>query len=198
MHDDDPNDDSWAAQRDGAAPDTEDDGSTSPSDAGGGEVADAAGEDAMATSCMVCTTCEQVVDLPATANHIDGNIDYTDVPPAGGDHNPCWLNFGVYDEERPDERWVHNLEHGGVVLLYHCPQGCPAEVAEMKQLVQGREQILLTPYAALPTKFAAVSWGHRLLTDCFDAQQFATFYTDHVDHGPESIKTGPPAAYCPP
>ncbi|MFT3921659.1 MAG: DUF3105 domain-containing protein [Myxococcales bacterium] len=205
-HDNDSSDEAGIGSDAGEEP-AEVDAAPSGADAGG-DVEDAAasedagdedaGEEARLSPCSVCTTCEHAVPLPATANHIEGNIDYTDPPPAGGDHNPCWLNFGVYDQERPDERWVHNLEHGGVVFLYHCPKGCPAELAELKKLTVGKEQVLLTPYAALPTKFAAVSWGYRLLTNCFNTKQFAGFYATHVDHGPESIKYGPPSAYCPP
>jgi hypothetical protein len=200
----------WNANGDdaGLASDADDtaDGGWSADDAGSRAGDDATvddgggpdGDEAMVSLCQVCTNCEHDVVLPATANHVNGDISYTDLPPAGGDHNVCWLNFGVYDQEKPDERWVHNLEHGGVVFLYHCPSGCAAEVAALKKLMAGKEQVLLTPYAALPTKFAAVSWGTRLLTNCFDSKQFANFYASHVDHGPESIKVGPSSAYCPP
>lgn len=167
-------------------------------DSGAGGLDASPGVDAGLSPCTVCTTCEQAVPLPDTAYHVEGDLTYPDPPPAGGDHHACWLNFGVYDQEMPDERWVHNLEHGGVVLLYNCPQGCAGEVAALEQLMQGKAQVLLTPYAALPTKFAAVSWGYRLLTDCLNSDQFLSFYTEHVDRAPESIKTGPPSAYCSP
>jgi hypothetical protein len=146
-------------------------------------------------ACEPCQDCEE--NIPATsATHREGAIDYPDPPPTGGDHNPCWLNFDVYTQEVPVERWVHNLEHGGVVLLYHCPEGCPAEVAALTKLTVGKPQVMVTPYAKLPTKFAAVSWGYRLLTDCFDEAQLQAFYDEHVDHAPESIASGPPAGYC--
>src|SRR5262245_37498434 len=58
--------------------------------------------------CTTCDACEE--ELPVTsANHITGPIDYEDVPPAGGNHNPCWANWGVHAEVLPAENWVHNL-----------------------------------------------------------------------------------------
>jgi hypothetical protein len=159
--------------------------------------AEAGSSDAgVASACPACDGCVQ--EIPVTsANHVEGNIVYPDPPPVGGDHNPCWLNFGIYRTEQPDERWVHNLEHGGVAFLYHCPDGCPAEVAALERFAVGKEQMLVMPYREMHSKFAAVSWGYRVLTDCLDLDLYADFYRNHVDHGPESIKTGPPAAYCP-
>jgi hypothetical protein len=139
----------------------------------------------------VCSQREQ--ELPVmSAFHVRGDVMYGDPPPVGGDHNECWAKWGAYDEELADERWVHNLEHGGVILLYNCPEGCANEVDTMRVYVSGRTQALLTPYRALPTRFAAVAWGVRLTTDCFDMPAFQTFYQEHVDRAPESIADDPP------
>ena len=44
---------------------------------------------------------------------------YVNNPPASGPHYSVWASYGVHDEEPALERglWVHNLEHGGIVLL---------------------------------------------------------------------------------
>jgi hypothetical protein len=134
------------------------------------------------------------MSVPApSAFHVNGDLVYPDPPPTGGNHNPCWGTWGVHDEELADEHWVHNLEHGGVVFLYRCPDGCPDEVSALSDAVQGRDRALLTPYSLLPTRFAVVSWGFRLLSDCFDLASFMGFYTAHVGHGPESLSDPPPA-----
>ena len=129
-----------------------------------------------------------------SASHFDGEFDYPDPPPVGGDHHFCWLAYQVFDAEVPDENWVHNLEHGAVVFLHNCPDGCAAELAVLAQMVRGHPRSLLTPYAALPAKFAAVSWGHRLVTDCFQEARFARFYDEHVGRGLESVSSGPGCA----
>lgn len=125
--------------------------------------------------------------------HVTGDVVYPDPPPAGGNHNGCWGTWGVHESELADERWVHNLEHGGVVFLYRCPEGCPSEVASLGEFVEGHDLALLTPYAQLPTKFAVVSWGYRLLSDCFDRAAFERFYEAHRDNGLESVASDPPA-----
>ena len=102
----------------------------------------------------------------------------------------------MHEESVRAENWVHNLEHGGVVFLYHCSAGCDDEVKELSQFVEGRDRALLTRYDLLPTKFAVVSWGHRLLSDCFDQGVLEDFYTVHVGNAPESVSAGPPSD-CP-
>jgi len=124
--------------------------------------------------------------------HINGPLDYPDKPPVGGSHNPCWARWGVYTKELASERWVHNLEHGGVVFLYRCDGDCPNEVSAMASFVNTNEQTILTPYAALPTRFAVVAWGVRITSDCFDMARFRRFYDDHVGRGPERIASNPP------
>ncbi len=131
--------------------------------------------------------------LPGTsAFHVTGDVVYPDPPPVGGNHNVCWAKWGVHDEELADENWVHNLEHGGIVFLYNCSDGCPNEVDTMKVFVSGRTQALLTPYSLMPTRFAVLSWGVRLTTNCFDMPSFQQFYQAHVDRAPESIADDPP------
>lgn len=33
----------------------------------------------------------------------------------------------------PAEYWRHNLEHGSIVVLYKCPQGCDADFEALRQ-----------------------------------------------------------------
>jgi hypothetical protein len=143
--------------------------------------------------CTACNACEQSLPI-ASAQHVSGPVDYDDPPPVGGPHNSCWGSWGVQQTELRAERWVHNMEHGGVVFLYRCDEPCPADVKTLEALVADRPRTLLTSYPRLPTRFAVVAWGHRLTTDCLDADAFAAFYAAHVDHGRESISSDPPAA----
>jgi hypothetical protein len=147
--------------------------------------------------CASCGGCEEV-QTPSTDNHhTDDPIDYPDPPPTSGPHNPCWATWGVHDMPVLDERWVHNLEHGGIVFLYNCPDGCAADVATLSQLVMSHPRTVLTSYPQLPNRFAAVAWGHRLVTSCADAAAFSRFYDENFDHGPESEDAQPDSS-CPP
>ena len=48
-------------------------------------------------------------------------VSYRSNPPASGPHWPEWARWDSYPYALDREQWVHNLEHGGIVLLYNCP-----------------------------------------------------------------------------
>src|SRR4051812_33336752 len=120
----------------------------------------------------VCA-CAPAVDSPAFegATHVPEptHVDYRANPPASGNHWPMWqLPWQPYPQGLPRERWVHNLEHGGIVLLYNCPEGCDAEVDQLIALRNGRQpdqfnevRILIVPDTEMPHRFAAVAWTYR-------------------------------------
>jgi hypothetical protein len=189
---------------DGAAP-TQEAGADEPVDDGGGDAELDAGEDgstedggeapeAGAGLCASCGGCEEQRTVNS-AQHKPEPISYADNPPTGGDHASCWSTFGVHGEAVPESRWVHNLEHGAIVFLYNCPDGCAAEVKQLEALAKGRPFALVTPDARLPTRFAAVAWGIRLLSECLDGDAFIEFYDKHVDQAGEST-TSPPPGGC--
>ena len=98
----------------------------------------------------------------------------------------------MHETEVRTERWVHNLEHGGVVLLYHCNDDCETDVQSLRDFVASHPRTLLTSYAALPQRFAAVAWEHRIVSECLDLAAIERFYAARVDHGPESLSDPPP------
>ena len=125
-------------------------------------------------------------------------VSYQSNPPASGPHYPVWLRYREYTAPMARGYWVHNLEHGAVVFLYNCPSGCPNEVARLRSLVAACGVFaVLTPYDRLPGRFAAVSWGHRLVSDCLDIEAMRAFYDANVDNGSESNSANPPG-YCTP
>ena len=54
-------------------------------------------------------------------NHIlEGTTTtYNSSPPTSGEHWPIPARCGFYEEALPDERIVHNLEHGNIVVSYN-------------------------------------------------------------------------------
>jgi hypothetical protein len=169
-----------------------DDDGGSERDAGDSLIDAALTDGGASTADAACAPLEQRVEV-VSALHVSGDIVYPDPPPAGGNHNQCWGTWGVHERELADERFVHNLEHGGVVFLYRCVDGCSAEVSALEEFVGAHDLAVLTPYAALPTRFGIVAWGYRLLSDCFDRAVFERFYADHRDRGLESVSAQPPA-----
>ncbi|HEY4220339.1 MAG TPA: DUF3105 domain-containing protein [Myxococcota bacterium] len=47
----------------------------------------------------------------------EDQLVYQHNPPASGPHFPIWASWGVHTDVVDRGNWVHNLEHGGIVLL---------------------------------------------------------------------------------
>lgn len=126
---------------------------------------------------------EQHIPLPMA-------ITYVDSPPTSGPHRGEWPNWGEYGF-LPKQRWLHALEHGGLVILYHpC---VPASVVDaLRSWAQsvpadatGPFRWLLTPYPNLDSAFALVTWQHRLSGNCFDEATASGFRQAHYRQAPE-------------
>jgi len=153
-------------------------------------------------SSIACAACAGECTLENfqinSRSHQSDGVDYTYLPPVGGDHDPCWAPYGVHEEEVNAENWVHNLEHGAIVLLYNCPEGCDDEVAVLSSVAASLapSTVLVSSYSGMESRFAAVAWGWRMLLDCADdPSAFADFYSDHFAQAPETT-TASPSAEC--
>ena len=62
-------------------------------------------------------------------------LAYGTNPPQSGNHYPIWAAYKTYAQPFLPGFWVHNLEHGAVVLTYNCPGGCAADVARIQAFV---------------------------------------------------------------
>lgn len=153
-------------------------------------------------STEACTTCDGACleeTIPSVgADHVEGPVDYPDYPPTSGDHDACWAEWGAHAEAVPAENWVHNLEHGGVVVLYGTgadgvaadPADVEAASAWVARLPEGRA--LLTPAEAPMTyAWALVSWQHRLQLGCWDEATAAAFFDANAGNAPEDVTSGP-------
>ncbi len=102
-------------------------------------------------------------------------------PPSSGNHYGVWAAFKTYDKPIPRGFWVHSMEHGAVVLLYNCPEGCAGEVAELQGMIDAfpadplctdpswpQKRLILVEDPALDVKFAAAAWGATLRSSCLD------------------------------
>ena len=131
----------------------------------------------------------------ASRRHVEDPVQHDDLPPAGGDHDGCWAEWGLHTEPVPSHNWVHNLEHGGVALLYNCPDGCESELATIQNLAESLDGVswLLTPYPEMETRFGVVAWGQRMLLDCVDSDAYLAFIAMHANNAPEAVASAPPA-----
>ena len=83
-------------------------------------------------------------------SHVPGPVRYSVIPPVGGDHNATWMNCGVYDKPVPDERAVHNLEHGAVWITYQ-PSLPKSEVNQLRAFFT--RQSFISPGGAARSRY---------------------------------------------
>ena len=92
-------------------------------------------------------------------DHTEDDVDYTQVPPVGGRHDPVWLDCGAYDAPVRDENAVHDLEHGSVWITYR-PD---LDAAGLRTLTEALPQNgILSPYDGLPAPVVVTVWGRQL------------------------------------
>lgn len=122
-----------------------------------------------------------------------GTWPYVSQPPASGPHAPSRGGWGVYTHPLARENYVHNEEHGGVVLLYNCPAGCPDVVNVFLRLANerapdsfGEVKIVVTPDPLYDGgAFAAAAWDSVYTPATLDEDALRCFIDHHIDQGPE-------------
>jgi hypothetical protein len=112
---------------------------------------------------------------------------YNSEPPTSGPHLPYVAPWGIHTEPIPRQLQVHNLEDGGVMVQYNCPDGCPDLVAKLKAIVSGYDrQVILAPYPGMKTRLALTAWTRVDAFDDFDEKRVRRFITAYrgIDHHP--------------
>lgn len=122
-------------------------------------------------------------------------LSYQHYPPASGTHYFSPAAWGVASTPIPEGNFVHNLEHGGVVFLYHCEPDCPELVQQFEDLVAkapaafpfSTVKVLVTSYDAtkMPSPIIALAWDHQLNMNSFDEALMLRWYKRFVNGGPE-------------
>jgi hypothetical protein len=97
--------------------------------------------------------------------HVTTPVTYTQVPPVGGQHNPTWLNCGIYNDAVPNENGVHDLEHGAVWITYQPTLDAASKNTLIKLAKSYKTYLTLSPYPNLPSKVVASAWGIQLKLD---------------------------------
>ena len=150
---------------------------------------------------------------------------YTYCPPASGPHynQPGVLGpiqprvYGPDDFTQP-QGWVHNLEHGALVLLYKCPGGA-CDDAGQQQLRQFFQSFPNSPVCNIPPgqlspvvarfddmawPYAAIVWDRVLPLQTLDTAAILDFYKTFGDRTnpevqcqPASPSAGPAVSVAP-
>ena len=120
-------------------------------------------------------------------------VEHEADPPASGDHYPVWSRYGVFDEPVNPGYWVHNLEHGAIVLLYTCTDDCEQVRSDINRVYAslpdgafGEVKLLATPYEGdFGSRFMLIAWNWQEPFDEFDTGRIERFYREFLDRGPE-------------
>jgi hypothetical protein len=128
------------------------------------------------------------------ASHVEElpeDYEYNSIPATSGLHNANTAIWNLYDQPVPQINYVHNLEHGGVVVQYgsQVPAEAIASLADWYQ--QDTRGLLVAPLAAdlededpaLADQIVATSWTHMLRCDSFDEEALDGFIDDY--RGPQ-------------
>lgn len=157
-------------------------------------------------------------DMGNTHVQAGDKITYPVCPPASGKHvNQAGFGplqpkvYGPDDQSAPNG-WVHNLEHGGLVLLYSCAKGAcdDASIAQLRAFnasfpdspVCGLKPGIVGPVVAkfdqMPTRYAALVWDRVLYLDTLDVQGIYTFFTRYGERiASDGTWISPPEPQCP-
>ncbi|KZC06978.1 PREDICTED: uncharacterized protein LOC107195223 [Dufourea novaeangliae] len=115
-------------------------------------------------------------------------IEYDTDIPLYGPHRPLWPVYGEY-RFLPKQRWIHSMEHGAIVALYH-PCANPLEVKRLKSLVTScLRRHIISPYNLLDhdRPLALLAWGCRLTMSYVNPDVVIGFIREHALQGPEDI-----------
>jgi Protein of unknown function (DUF3105) len=130
-------------------------------------------------------------DVGPAGQHTEGEVDYEQSPPAGGEHNPVWQNCGYYAEPVRDENAVHSLEHGAVWITYS-PDLSEDEVERLRDIAENETYVLVSPYEGLPSPVVASAWGKQLSLESAEEPDLERFIGAYRQ-GPQ---TPEPGAVC--
>lgn len=144
----------------------------------------------------------QAADLGSLHVSPGSPLDYAYCPPTSGDHynavgqGPIRREFYGAGSERTPGGWLHNLEHGWVVLAYRGGEGQAPSEEVMTQMrtffesappsdlagpCQSPNKVIALRFDEMDTPFAMLSWDRALMMDTFDPEQALAFYEQWVD-----------------
>lgn len=110
---------------------------------------------------------------------------YNSSPPTSGPHYTTLARWGIHTEPIPNEFQVHNLEDGGVLIQYNCPEGCPDIVAELSEIVERYDElVILAPYPDMEARIALTAWTRLTTLDSVDEGRIVRFIEAYrgLDH----------------
>ena len=102
---------------------------------------------------------------------------YNSDPPTSGWHTNELAPWGAHLEVQHDQRLLHNMEDGGVILWY--PLGTQEEnvahVAALEDVARGYGRVVIAPREGLPTRYTLTAWQRLQRFEDVDPEGMRTF-----------------------
>jgi hypothetical protein len=120
----------------------------------------------------------------------DKHVPYNSNPPTSGPHLGYIARWGVHTEPIAKELQVHNLEDGGVLVQYNCPEGCADLVLKLRLIVARYDtMVILAPYPGMNRRIALTAWTRLDAFDDFDERRIVRFIEAYrgIDHHGRSL-----------
>lgn len=129
---------------------------------------------------------EEVLILGRNHVPVGTKVTYNSNPPTSGDHWPKPAEWGFYENPLPDERLVHNLEHGGIWISYKNVDN--ETFVNLYKIAQKYPQaVIVTERQQNDAKIVLASWGKLLKLNMFDENLIISFITTNVNKAPEPL-----------
>lgn len=141
-------------------------------------------------------------------------VRYTFCPPASGSHvnrsgqGPIQARFYGPDDQAVPQGWVHNLEHGAMVVLYSCDEGdgCGDAAQDGLQALfddfpdspvcgvpAGRNGPVIARFEDMPAPYATLVWGRVEYWDTLDSDGFLEFFATEAERANPEPQCPPPS-----
>lgn len=127
-------------------------------------------------------------------NHVAYNSDLASSGPHYADSGSP-TGWGVYDQELSPEVYLHNEEHGGIVIAYQPDLFSADNIAKLKKLVLpphsnssfSPRKIIVMPRPSNTHALELVSWRYTMNLDTYNEATIIQFFTQHAGKSPEPL-----------
>jgi hypothetical protein len=127
----------------------------------------------------------------AHVEELPADYEYNSTPATSGLHSPVTAIWNLYDQPVPQINYIHNLEHGGMIIQY----GSDVPAEDISSLASWYQQdtrgLIVAPLAeeqeekdpTLAGQIVVTSWTHMLRCGSFDEEALNDFSDDY--RGPQ-------------
>jgi Protein of unknown function (DUF3105) len=127
----------------------------------------------------------------AHVEELPADYEYNSTPATSGLHSPVTAIWNLYDQPVPQINYIHNLEHGGMIIQY----GSDVPAEDVSSLANWYQQdtrgLIVAPLAeeqeeedpTLAGQIVVTSWTHMLRCGSFDEEALNDFSDDY--RGPQ-------------